>query len=113
MIDKNLEKLTRFIEEIDALSPTEFFSTAQNLIPSEFNRKLGNSRDVLLEKQVSCLIEDAQKERIDDDTLVYILYQNIYRLLRKKIIYSYAEQVGIGPRLFKNEMSKLFKGKFV
>jgi hypothetical protein len=112
MIDKNLEKLMTFIEDIDALSPIDFFTTAQNLIPSNFNRKLDDSEDGVFEKHVSQHIEEAQKQGIDDDTLVYILFQNIYVLLRKKMIYSHAEQLGIEQNLFKNEMNKLFKGKF-
>lgn len=112
MFDKKLEKLTSFIEEIDALSPIDFFLKAQHTVPHFFDKGIDNRNDVVFQKEFSMFIQNAQKKKFGDDILIYYLFQNLYMLLRKKMIYVYAKQLGIEQSLFKNEMNKLFKGKF-
>lgn len=112
MFDKKLEKLTTFIEEVDVLSPIDFFIKAQQIVPHFLDKDLNNGNEALFQKEFFIFIQNVQKKQFDEDTLIYYLYQNLRMLLRKKMIYVYAEQLGIEQGLFKNEMNKLFKGKF-
>ena len=111
MIDRKLEKLTRYIEEIDALSSHDLCIQGMQTIPETIDESLLKDTAISFKKELSSLIQNAKKDQIDENFLIKILYENMRSLLRKKMIYTYAEQLGIERGLYKHEMNLLFKGK--
>ncbi len=112
MFKDKFEELATFIEEIDVLSAIDFLVKAKQTVPSIIDNDFGNREDLQFEETLSELIKNARNKQTDEDILIYYLYKNLRILLRKKMIYAYAEQLEIEQGLFKNEMNKLFKGKF-
>jgi hypothetical protein len=112
MIDRKLEQLAMFIKEIDAQPHIDLIVKAIQTLPSITDENLQDENDVLFKKDLSKVILNAQKNQIDDNILINQLYQHLFILLRTKMIYQYADTLGIEQHLFKDQMNMLFKGKF-
>ncbi len=112
MIDRKLEQLAMFIEEIDSQPRIDFFVKAIQTLPNITDDNLQDENDTLFQKELSKVIQNAQKKQIDENILIFHLYQHLFILLRSKMIYQYADTLGIDQHLFKDQMNMLFKGKF-
>jgi len=111
MLNKNLQKLSDYIEQIESLTPLDFFK--KNI--SEL-QKLDEPVDAFTDKQIGQFVKDMgeiiQKSKADlsEDIIIIQMYHYLLFLLKKRAIFAYASDLGINPSLYKKEMRFLFKG---
>jgi hypothetical protein len=113
MLKKDLKILEEKIHEIDALRPIDFLSQIVSSIQPDV--ELSDQEYSKLEKDfntnLNTLIKTYESKGISQKMIGLSLYSYLIQYLRKVAIFSYADELGIDPILFKNQMSFLFKGK--
>jgi hypothetical protein len=110
MLDKKMEQLSSFINEIEQMDPIEFIKKyGYEIFP------IHSLNDDDMVRKISKFNEDldtlinANKD-ISEELLIQQMFYNVLFMLKKKIIYKQATSLGIQPSLYKKEMRFLFKG---
>ena len=113
MLKKDLKMLEEKIHEIDALRPIDFLSQIISSIQTDVD--LSDPEYNKLEKDLNTnlntLIKTYESTGSSQKMIGSLLYTYMIQYLRKVAIFSYADELGIDPVLFKNQISFLFKGK--
>lgn len=110
MLDDKLEELHNYIEQINAADNRELlFETMNTLI---FDESEYNTAAEKFKEELSLLIQNAERNHIDEDILIQEIYHHLIHEIKKKLVFSYASRIGVERRMYKTEMGKLFKGKF-
>jgi hypothetical protein len=110
MLDDKLETLHRYINELDAEDEHKLLLETISTITvdeSMFDRSAKSFKG-----ELSILLQKAERDQVDEDVLIQELYDHLIQEVKRKLVFNYASHIGIERRLYKNEMGKLFKGKF-
>jgi hypothetical protein len=112
MIDKKLDKLGKYAEEILNEEPS-------NLIDRYFKQnELKNLRDNKsdfeknFENEIIKSIDNYKNEGLPDNLISYHIYNILVDFIRKSMVEMKACELEIDDTLYKNQMRFLFKGKF-
>ena len=113
MIREKLEKLGEYIDKIDGIKPIELLENYMREI--EQYLKIIPSDQLEIGDEFNKYIYKIIKEYIKNGTSKYViicqLYNILIKLIRKDMIETQAESLGIDRKMFKDEMNLLFKGK--
>ena len=113
MIGNKLKELEEYIKKIDEVKPIRFLETYMKQIGDDF-KEVPNEQLKIAEvfnKDLIELIEKYTKKRIQKSIIINQMYNFIINFSRISAIESRAALLGIDKKLYKNEMSFLFKGK--
>ena len=112
MLDKNFQKLSAYITNIESLKPLDFFNTEITKI-MDSDETVDEYLQKHSDKFLTNLEEHVQKSKNDlsEDIILIQLFHYILLMMKRRSIYAYAQELGISPTLYKKEMGFLFKGK--
>lgn len=108
-----LKELEEYIKKIDKVKPIRFLETYMKQIGDDFN-EIPNEQLKIAEyfnKDLNELIERYAKKRIHKSIIINQMYNFIINFSRISAIESKAVSLGVDNKLYKTEMSFLFKGK--
>jgi len=112
MIDNDLKKLVRYIEEINDKKPIDILENSID----EIKKNINSSQDFYqfeekIKNDFDNLIKDYKKKDISNPYIVLGLYNFIVNYLRLSLVEEQANLLGIEKKTYKQEMKLLFKGK--
>lgn len=113
MLSEKLDQLEAYIEEIDQMKPIDvlvfFFESCNQPLDDEINdSKVEHNQ---FSKDVKALIHTYQQQGVNAEEIACQLYTDLLFFVRKILVLSYAQQLGIDSQLYKKQMDFLFKGK--
>jgi hypothetical protein len=114
MIDKKLDELGIYSEKIEKTHPIKLIDDFINKIEKEISSL--TEEDLLIGNcfgnTIIKTIEEYKKKGIIDSLISYHLLSVLVSYIKKTLIISKANMLGIEKNLFKQEMRLLFKGTY-
>jgi hypothetical protein len=113
MIGIKLKELEEYIKKIDKFKPIRFLESYIKKIEDDL-KEIDNEQlriAELFNQDLILLIEKYTNKRIYNSIIINEMYNFIINFSRRSAIESKAALLGINKKLYKKEMSFLFKGK--
>ena len=113
MIGEKLRELGEYIEKINEIKPIDLLETNMKKIEKDLERfpveqlELGGE----FNKDIFRVMAEYSKKDISNYGIICELYNLLIGFLRKSMIETRAELLGIDRKMYKDEMALLFKGK--
>jgi hypothetical protein len=113
MIGEKLRELGEYIEKIDEIKPIELLETNMKKIEKELEELPAEQLELGSEfnKNIFRVMAEHSKKDISNSVIICELYNLLIGFSRKSMIETRAELLGIDRKMYKDEMSLLFKGK--
>jgi hypothetical protein len=114
MIDKKLDELGKYSENLEKTDPIELIETFLNGLEKEVSSlteeelMIGN----WFGHEVIRSIDEHKKKGIVPNLVSYHLLSILVSYIKKTMVENKANTLGIEKNLFKQDMSLLFKGKY-
>ena len=114
MIDKKLNELGKYVEEIEKKEPFDLLKKYMNQV----NRELKTTNNVQSEieldfkNEINKIISNYEEKGLSNNIISYHLNSILFNVIKKSMIEKKASELEIDKRLYKNEMRILFKGKW-
>jgi hypothetical protein len=112
MIEKKLDELGKYAEEIEKEEPLKLIEKyfKLNKLQSFENTKSEFEKDFV--NNVVKVINNFKDEGLPDRLISYHLFNIFVSFIKKSLVEMKANDLGIDTNLYKNEMRFLFKGRW-
>ena len=114
MIDKKLDELGRFSEELEKTDPVKLIEKLLEGLQDEI--KDLTEEELMIGNwfghEIIRAIEEYNKKGIVNNLISYHLLSILVSYIKKTLVENKANTLGIEKNLFKQEMRLLFKGKY-
>jgi len=113
MIGEKLRELGEYIEKIDEIKPIELLEANMKKIEKELEELPAEQLELGTEfnKDIFRVMAEHSKKDISNSVIICEWYNLLSGFSRKSMIETRAELLGIDRKMYKDEMSLLFKGK--
>ena len=114
MIDKKLDELGKYVEEIEKKEPYDLLKLYMNQV----NEELKNTDNVQSEieqdfgNEIVQVIDNYKENGLSNSIISYHLYSVLVNFIKNSVIEQKASELEIDRTLYKQEMRLLFKGKW-
>jgi len=114
MIDKKLNELGKYIEEIQKKESFNLLKAYMNQVNEELKDTDNVQSDIELdfENKLVQVIDNYKVKGLPNSIISYHLFNIIINFIKNSVIEQKASELEIDKRLYKNEMRLLFKGKW-
>lgn len=114
MIDKKLNELGKYVEEIQKKESFNLLKAYMNQVNEELKDTDNVQSDIELdfENKLVQVIDNYKEKGLSNSIISYHLFNIIINFIKNSVIEQKASELEIDKRLYKNEMRLLFKGKW-
>ena len=114
MIDKKLNELGKYVEEIQKKESFNLLKAYMNQVNEELKDTDNVQSDIELdfENKLVQVIDNYKVKGLPNSIISYHLFNIIINFIKNSVIEQKASELEIDKRLYKNEMRLLFKGKW-
>jgi hypothetical protein len=114
MLDEKLEELGKYAEELEKLESMELVDKYLNKNIKDLKKLQKNQLNLLDEfkDDITKIINNYSKKNLLNPTISYYLFIILVSFIKISLIEEKANSLHIDRRLYKNEMSILFKGRW-
>ena len=114
MIDKKLNELGKYVEEIQKKESFNLLKAYMNQVNEELQDTDNVQSDIELdfENKLVQVIDNYKEKGLSNSIISYHLFNIIINFIKNSVIEQKASELEIDKRLYKNEMRLLFKGKW-
>jgi len=114
MIDKKLNELGKYVEEIEKKEPFDLLKKYMNQVNRELKTTNNIQSEIELEfkNEINKIIRNYEEKGLSNNIISYHLNSILFNVIKKSMIEKKANELEIDKRLYKNEMRILFKGKW-
>jgi hypothetical protein len=114
MIDKKLDELGKYAEDIENQEPFDLLKTHMNQVYEKL--KITDDRQSELEldfeKEIMTIINSYKEKGLSSSIIGYNLFRVLINSIKKSAIEKKASELDIDRTLYKQQMRLLFKGKW-
>ena len=114
MIDKKLNELGKYVEEIQKKESFNLLKAYMNQVNEELKDTDNVQSDIELdfENKLVQVIDNYKVKGLPNSIISYHLFNILINFIKNSVIEQKASELEIDKRLYKNEMRLLFKGKW-
>ena len=114
MIDKKLNELGKYVEEIQKKESFNLLKAYMNQVNEELKDTDNVQSDIELdfENKLVQVIDNYKEKGLSNSIISYHLFNIIINFIKNSVIEQKASELEIDKRLYKQEMRLLFKGKW-
>ena len=114
MIDKKLDELGIYIEEIQKKEPYDLLKTYMNQVNEELKTTDNVQSEIELDfgNEIIQVIDNYKEKGLSNSIISYHLFSVLVNFIKKSVIEQKASELEIDRTLYKQEMRLLFKGKW-
>ena len=114
MIDKKLDELGKYVEEIEKKEPYDLLKLYMNQVNEELKNTDNVQSEIELdfEKKIVTIINNYKEKGLSDSIISYHLFSVLVTFIKNSVIEKKASELEIDNTLYKQQMRFLFKGKW-
>jgi len=114
MINKKLDELGRYVEEMEKKEPFDLLKTYMNQVNEELKTTNNLQSEIELDfgNEIIQVINNYKEKGLSSSIISYHLYSTLINFIKNSVIEQKASELEINRTLYKQEMRLLFKGKW-
>ena len=114
MIDKKLDELGKYVEEIEKKEPYDLLKLYMNQVNEELKTTDNVQSEIELDfgNELAQVIDNYKEKGLSNSIISYHLFSVLINFIKNSIIEQKASELEINRTLYKQEMRLLFKGKW-